>query len=185
MKRRVLGVLTVSDRASRGEYEDLGGPAAGDFLIEAIDGRVILVPRLVPLERDAIEAAIRELCDEHDCCLVVTTGGTGPAPRDVTPEATRAVCARELAGFGERMRMVSLASVPTAILSRQTAGVRGRALVVNLPGKADAIAECLGAVITAIPYCIELIGGPRIVLDPKVGIAFRPQPAHETLRSRT
>lgn len=172
----VAGVLTVSDRAHRGEYEDLGGPAVARFLARAIDGPVTLIPMLVPDERPRIESALRELCDVRNCCLVITTGGTGPAARDVTPQATLAVCERELPGFGEAMRAVSLASVPTAILSRQTAGVRGRTLVLNLPGRPAAIPECFGAVVAAIPYCIELIGGPRIALDPRIATAFRPQP---------
>ena len=170
-----IGVLTVSDRASRGEYEDKGGPA-----IEAVLARILLTPwrpvrRLVPDEQKLIEAALRELADTAGCALIVTTGGTGPAPRDVTPEATEAVCERMLPGFGELMRGVSLRAVPTAILSRQTAGVRGRSLIVNLPGKPSAIAECLDAVFPAIPYCIDLIGGARLETDPSVCAAFRPK----------
>lgn len=170
-----IGVVTVSDRASRGEYEDKGGPA-----IEAVLARILATPwqpvrRLVPDEQKLIEAALRELADEAFCPLIVTTGGTGPAPRDVTPEATAAVCERLLPGFGELMRGVSLRAVPTAILSRQTAGLRGRSLIVNLPGKPSAIAECLEAVFPAIPYCIDLIGGPRLETDPAVCVAFRPK----------
>jgi len=170
-----IGVVTVSDRASRGEYEDRGGPA-----IEAVLARILLTPwnpvrRLVPDEQKLIGAALRELADTAGCPLIVTTGGTGPAPRDVTPEATEAVCERMLPGFGELMRAVSLRAVPTAILSRQTAGVRGRSLIVNLPGKPSAIAECLDAVFPAIPYCIDLIGGPRLETDPSVCAAFRPK----------
>lgn len=172
-----IGVVTVSDRASRGLYEDKGGPA-----IEAELRRILATPwrpvrRLVPDERELIEAALRELADAETCPLIVTTGGTGPAPRDVTPEATEAVCDRMLPGFGELMRAVSLRSVPTAILSRQTAGTRGRSLIVNLPGKPSAIAECLGAVFPAVPYCIDLIGGPRLETDPAVCVAFRPKGA--------
>jgi len=172
-----IGVITVSDRASRGIYEDRGGPA-----IEAALARILASPwraerRLVPDERPAIEAALREMADVHDCPLIVTTGGTGPAPRDVTPEATEAVCERMLPGFGEQMRAVSLRAVPTAILSRQTAGTRGRSLIVNLPGKPSAIGECLDAVFPAIPYCIDLIGGTRLETDPAVCVAFRPQGA--------
>jgi molybdopterin adenylyltransferase len=170
-----IGVLTVSDRASRGIYEDKGGPA-----IEAALARILATPwqpvrRLVPDERPEIEAALRQLTDAEACPLVVTTGGTGPAPRDVTPEATEAVCERILPGFGELMRAVSLRLVPTAILSRQTAGTRGRSLILNLPGKPSAIAECLEAVFPAIPYCIDLIGGPRLETDPAVCAAFRPK----------
>lgn len=170
-----IGVVTVSDRASGGIYEDRGGPA-----IEAELARILTTPwrpvrRLVPDERPLIEAALRGLADEEGCALIVTTGGTGPSPRDVTPEATEAVCDRMLPGFGERMRAVSLRAVPTAILSRQTAGTRGCSLIVNLPGKPSAIAECLGAVFPAIPYCIDLIGGPRLETDPAVCAAFRPR----------
>jgi molybdopterin adenylyltransferase len=170
-----IGVVTVSDRASRGDYEDKGGPA-----IEAALARILATPwepvrRLVPDEQPLIAAALRELADGIGCSLIVTTGGTGPAPRDVTPEATAEVCERMLPGFGELMRTVSLHAVPTAILSRQTAGVRRRSLIVNLPGKPSAIAECLNAVFPAIPYCIDLIGGPRLETDPAVCAAFRPK----------
>jgi molybdopterin adenylyltransferase len=172
-----IGVVTVSDRAFRGIYEDKGGPG-----IEAALARILVTPwhplrRLVPDEQPAIEAALRELADAQGCPLIVTTGGTGPAPRDLTPEATEAVCDRMLPGFGELMRAVSLRAVPTAILSRQTAGTRGRSLVVNLPGKPSAIAECLDAVFPAIPYCIDLIGGPRLETDPAACVAFRPKGA--------
>jgi molybdopterin adenylyltransferase len=170
-----IGVVTVSDRAFRGLYADKGGPG-----IEAALGRILASPwrpvrRLVPDERPAIEAALIALADVEGCPLVVTTGGTGPAPRDVTPEATEAVCERMLPGFGELMRAVSLRAVPTAILSRQTAGTRGRSLILNLPGKPSAIAECLDAVFPAIPYCIDLIGGPRLQTDPAACVAFRPK----------
>jgi len=170
-----IGVVTVSDRAFRGIYEDKGGPA-----IEAELAQILSTPwraerRLVPDEGPQIEAALRDLADGMRCPLIVTTGGTGPAPRDVTPEATQAVCERLLPGFGELMRAVSLNSVPTAILSRQIAGTRGASLIINLPGKPSAIAECLGAVFAAIPYCIDLIGGPRIETDPSVCKAFRPK----------
>ncbi|HYF07093.1 MAG TPA: molybdopterin adenylyltransferase [Acetobacteraceae bacterium] len=172
-----IGVVTISDRAFRGLYEDRGGPA-----IEAELARILSTPwrperRLVPDEQPQIEAALRDLADTHRCPLIVTTGGTGPAPRDVTPEATEAVCDRLLPGFGELMRAVSLNSVPTAILSRQIAGTRGASLIVNLPGKPSAIAECLGAVFPAIPYCVDLIGGPRLETDPAVCVAFRPKGA--------
>ena len=168
-----IGVVTVSDRASRGEYEDLGGPAIERFLARHLTTEWLPVRRLVSDERSAIEACLRELCDEVGCCLVVTTGGTGPALRDVTPEATEAVADKLLPGFGELMRQVSLAVVPTAILSRQTAAIRGESLIVNLPGKPSAIDDCLRAVLPAIPYCVDLIGGAR--LDTGGGIvAFRP-----------
>lgn len=172
-----VGVLTVSDRAFRGVYTDQGGPG-----IEAALTRILATPwrpvrRLVPDERPEIEAALIDLADREACPLIVTTGGTGPAPRDVTPEATEAVCDRLLPGFGELMRAVSLRAVPTAILSRQLAGTRGRSLIVNLPGKPSAIAECLDAVFPAIPYCIDLIGGPRLETDPAACVAFRPKGA--------
>lgn len=172
-----IGVVTISDRAFRGIYEDQGGPG-----IEAALTRILATPwlpvrRLVPDERPAIEAALRELSDAEASPLIVTTGGTGPAPRDVTPDATEAVCDRLLPGFGELMRAVSLRAVPTAILSRQVAGTRGRSLIVNLPGKPSAIAECLDAVFPAIPYCIDLIGGPRLETDPAACVAFRPKGA--------
>lgn len=170
-----IGILTVSDRASRGEYEDKGGPGIVAALSDILSVRWRAVARIVPDERPAIEAALRELADEQRCSLVLTTGGTGPAPRDVTPEATEAVCDRLMPGFGELMRMASLRDVPTAILSRQIAGLRGRTLIVNLPGKPSAIRTCLDAVFPAIPYCVDLIGGDRIETDPAVCKAFRPK----------
>jgi molybdopterin adenylyltransferase len=170
-----IGVLTVSDRASRGEYEDLGGPAIVDYLNEVLTSEFTPMQRLVTDDADRIESALVELCDGAGCCLVVTTGGTGPAPRDVTPEATAAVCEKMLPGFGEQMRAVSLTKVATAILSRQTAGIRGRSLIVNLPGKPKAIAECLDAVFPAIPYCIDLINGPRLETNETRWVAFRPK----------
>ncbi len=172
-----IGILTVSDRASRGEYEDLGGPAIRDWLDKALASPWEDVARLVPDEQDQVEAVLGELCDEEHCCLVVTTGGTGPAPRDITPEATEAVCEKMMPGFGELMRSVSLQYVPTAILSRQTAGIRGQSLIVNLPGKPSAIADCLEAVFPAIPYCIDLIGGPRLETQEAFIKAFRPKGA--------
>ena len=159
-----IGVLTVSDRASAGIYEDRSGPAIESYLREAFDCELQIFRVVIPDEREQIETMLRKLCDEVQCCLVSTTGGTGPAPRDVTPEATEAVCEKLLPGFGEAMRATSLRTVPTAILSRQIAGYRGGTLIINLPGKPAAIAECLGAVIGAVPYCIELIGGPKIRL---------------------
>ena len=158
-----IGIVTVSDRASSGEYEDLSGPAIHDVLTRWLrDWQP--VRRVIPDEQPQIEATLRELVDDTGCALVVTTGGTGPSPRDVTPEATSAVCDRLYPGFGEQMRAVSLQSVPTAILSRQLAGSRGRTLIINLPGKPAAIEECLGAVFAAVPNCIQLLGGPRLSL---------------------
>ncbi len=170
-----LGIVTVSDRASRGEYEDRGGPAIRDCLAEILSCPWEAVPRLIPDERPLIEDTLMELCDREGCCLVVTTGGTGPALRDVTPEATENVCEKLLDGFGEQMRAVSLKVVPTAILSRQVAGIRGRSLIVNLPGKPSAIRDCLLAVFPAIPYCIDLIGGPFLTTNEAVVKTFRPK----------
>jgi len=170
-----IGIVTVSDRASRGEYQDLGGPAIQDCLREILSCPWEPVARLIPDERPPIEQTLKDLCDQDNCCLVVTTGGTGPARRDVTPEATKAVCEKMLDGFGEQMRAVSLKSVPTAILSRQVAGIRGRSLIVNLPGKPAAIRECLLAVFPAIPYCVDLIEGPYLTTNESVVKAFRPK----------
>ncbi len=170
-----IGIVTVSDRASQGVYEDRGGPAILAYFRETLTTPFEPVARLIADEQPLIEATLRELCDDAGCCLVVTTGGTGPALRDVTPEATRAILDKELDGFGEQMRAASLRWVPTAILSRQIAGVRGRALVINLPGKPKAIAECLDAVMPAVPYCIDLIGGPFLETDAARVAAFRPK----------
>jgi molybdopterin adenylyltransferase len=169
-----IGIVTVSDRASRGEYQDLGGPAIRDCLAEILSCPWDPVARVIPDERPLIETTLRDLCDSDKCCLVVTTGGTGPARRDVTPEATEAVCEKLLDGFGELMRAVSLKAVPTAILSRQIAGIRGQSLIVNLPGKPSAIRECLLAVFPAIPYCVDLIDGPFLTTHEAVVKAFRP-----------
>ncbi|MCE2725298.1 MAG: molybdopterin adenylyltransferase [Planctomycetaceae bacterium] len=174
-----IGILTVSDRASRGEYADEGGPAIRSYLAEVLASPWEASERIVPDDIDDIAAAIRDLA-AAGCCLVVTTGGTGPAPRDVTPEATERVCTKLLPGFGERMRQVSLQYVPTAILSRQTAGVCGLALVVNLPGRPKSIRECLDAVFPAIPYCVDLIhtgvdDPPRLETRPERLVAFRPK----------
>ena len=172
-----LGIVTISDRAFQGRYEDLSGPA-----IRSVYERWLLTPwhaeyRLVPDEQPAIEAALRELADTVRCPLIVTTGGTGPAPRDVTPEATLAVCDRILPGFGEQMRAVSMQSVPTAILSRQIAGTRGGSLIINLPGKPAAIEECLRAVWAAVPYCVELLGNPRLAFTAEAPQYHRPASA--------
>ncbi len=175
----LIGILTVSDRASRGEYADEGGPAIRDYLREVLSTPWEAHEKIVPDDLDMITAAIRELAAAGSC-LVVTTGGTGPAPRDVTPEATERACTKLLPGFGELMRQVSLQYVPTAILSRQTAGVCGRALVVNLPGRPKSIRECLDAVFPAIPYCVDLIhtgvaDPPRLETHPERLVAFRPK----------
>ncbi len=175
MDKIKIGVVTASDRASAGIYEDISGKAIMETMQEYLKNDFTIVYRCIPDERQEIEKALKELCDEEGCALVVTTGGTGPAPRDVTPEATEAVCEKILPGFGERMRAVSLQYVPTAILSRQTAGIRGKSLIINLPGKPKSIRECLDAVFPAVPYCIDLIGGPRIETNEEVIKAFRPK----------
>jgi len=172
-----IGIVTVSDRASRGVYEDRGGPAIRSYLEEVLDTPFEAVATVIADEARTIEETLRELADRSGCCLVVTTGGTGPAARDVTPEATEAVASKVLPGFGELMRRVSLEKVPTAILSRQTAVVRGSTLIVNLPGQPKAIRECLDAVFPAIPYCIDLIGGPFLDTRPERLVAFRPPSA--------
>jgi molybdopterin adenylyltransferase len=170
-----IGIVTISDRASQGVYQDLGGPAIRDCLTEILSCPWEAVTRLIPDEQERIEYCLKELCDEEQCCLVVTTGGTGPAARDVTPEATEAVCDKILDGFGELMRTVSLKVVPTAILSRQIAGIRTKSLIVNLPGKPSAIRDCLLAVFPAIPYCIDLLEGPYLTTNEAVAKAFRPK----------
>ncbi len=170
-----IGIVTVSDRASRGIYEDKGGPAIRAELERIVASAWEAVVRVIPDDLDGIKDTLAELADREGCDLIVTTGGTGPAPRDVTPEATESVCQKMMPGFGELMRSVSLAVVPTAILSRQTAGIRGTSLIVNLPGKPSAIHDCLKAVFPAIPYCLDLIGGAWIDTDPAVCQAFRPK----------
>jgi molybdopterin adenylyltransferase len=169
-----IGIVVCSDRAAAGLYEDLGGPAVQRYL-----GAVLISPwrpvlSIVRDDKCIIAAAIMRLADEERCPLILTTGGTGPAPRDVTPEATLDVCDRELPGFGEAMRTASLRDVPTAILSRQVAAIRGKTLIINLPGKPASIQTCLDAVFAAVPYGIDLIGGPRLETDPDVCRAFRP-----------
>jgi molybdopterin adenylyltransferase len=185
----VIGLASISDRASKGVYKDEGIPALEDWL-----GRVVLNPRrmvtrLIPDERPVIEATLKELCDREGCHLVLTTGGTGPAPRDVTPEATLAVADREMPGFGEQMRQISLSFVPTAILSRQVGVIRGSTLIINLPGQPKSIKETLEGlkdtdgkqkvhgIFAAVPYCIDLIGGPYIETDETLVKAFRPKSA--------
>lgn len=174
-----IGIVTVSDRASRGEYEDRGGPAVVEYLGDVISSEFESVSRVISDEQNLIEQTLIELVDSEACSLIITTGGTGPAWRDVTPEATESVCNKMMPGFGELMRTVSLTKVPTAILSRQTAGIRstesGGGLIVNLPGSPKAIAECLDAVFPAIPYCVDLIGGPRIETDSNRLKSFRPK----------
>jgi molybdopterin adenylyltransferase len=170
-----IGIVTVSDRASLGVYQDLGGPAINNLLHEILSCNFETVAKIIPDEQPLIESTLKELCDVEKCCLVVTTGGTGPAKRDVTPEATEAVCDKILDGFGEQMRAISLKIVPTAILSRQIAGIRGSSLIINLPGKPSAIRDCLLAVFPAIPYCIDLIDGPFLTTHEIIVVAFRPK----------
>jgi molybdopterin adenylyltransferase len=170
-----IGIVTVSDRASQGVYEDKSGPAIQACLTEILSCEWMPITRIIPDELNTIQMTLEELCDQEKCALVVTTGGTGPAKRDVTTEATEQVCEKLLPGFGELMRAVSLKSVPTAILSRQTAGIRGQSLIVNLPGKPAAIRECLMAVFPAIPYCIDLIEGPYLTTHDSIVKAFRPK----------
>ncbi len=170
-----IGVVTISDRAHAGIYEDKGGPGIEAALKAILSSPWRPVRRIVPDERPAIEAALIELADVERCSLILTTGGTGPSPRDVTPEATEAVCDRLMPGFGELMRTRSLLEVSTAILSRQIAGLRGRSLIVNLPGKPSAIHTCLDAVFPAIPYCLDLTGGDRLDTNADVCVAFRPK----------
>jgi molybdopterin adenylyltransferase len=171
-----IGVVNVSDRASAGIYEDTPGKACVALLREWLLTPFDVDYKVVADDRALVEAELRRMADESGCCVVVTTGGTGPSPRDVTPEATEAVCGKLLPGFGELMRAASLAFVPTAILSRQTAGIRGRTLIVNLPGRPKAIRENLQAVFPAVPYCVDLIGGPRLETNEAVMKSFRPKP---------
>jgi molybdopterin adenylyltransferase len=170
-----IGIVTVSDRASRGEYEDRGGPAIREYMSEVLTSPWEPVARVISDDQPVVERTLIELCDVENCCLVITTGGTGPAARDITPEATEAVAEKLMPGFGELMRKVSLEKVATAILSRQTAAIRGGALIVNLPGQPKAICECLDAVFPAIPYCVDLIGGPFLTTDENRLVAFRPK----------
>jgi len=169
-----IGVINISDRASAGIYEDLPGKAAVELLKSWIKTEWEPAYAVIPDEQEVIEQTLSRFSDEECCSLIITTGGTGPDPRDVTPEATESVCEKMLPGFGELMRATSLEFVPTAILSRQTAGIRGKSLIVNLPGKPKAISECLEAVFPAIPYCIDLIGGPYIEVLPETISVFRP-----------
>ena len=179
MNRARIGIVTVSDRASRGEYEDKGGPAIQAWLENVLTTPWEAVVRVIPDEQALIEKTLIELSDSEACSLIVTTGGTGPAARDVTPEATEAVGQKMMPGFGELMRTASLKFVPTAILSRQTAGIRGKSFIINLPGKPSAIDDCLDAVFSAIPYCIDLIDGTRLETDPEKYKVFRPAHARQ------
>ena len=169
-----IGILTISDRASRGDYEDKGGPAISAWFTRVLSSPWEAVAQVIPDEQAQIEEALVKLSDIEGCSLIVTTGGTGPAVRDVTPEATEAVCEKMMPGFGELMRSASLKFVPTAILSRQTAGIRGKSLILNLPGKPSAIDDCLNAVFPAIPYCIDLIDGAYLESNPEQCKSFRP-----------
>ena len=173
-----FGILTASDRATAGEYEDRSGPAIKQFLEEALTSSWEVSRRLVEDEQKVIEQTLVDLCEEG-CSVIITTGGTGPAPRDVTPEATEAVCERMLPGFGEQMRAISLKHVPTAVLSRQTAGIRGSTLILNLPGSPRSIREILDEIFAAVPYCVDLIGGPYITTEPSVVESFRPPHARK------
>lgn len=170
-----IGLVAISDRAAAGVYDDRGLPGLNEWLKRTLASPWEAHERLVADERKQIEATLCELADEVGCCLVLTTGGTGPAVRDVTPEATLAVGERVMEGFGEQMRAVSLRYVPTAILSRQVAVIRGKTLIINLPGQPKAIAETLDGVFAAVPYCIDLLEGPYLETDPKVLVAFRPK----------
>ena len=188
-----IGVVSISDRASSGVYEDKGLPALQDWLGRALKNPITWVPRLIADERYVIADTLRALVDDEGCHLVLTTGGTGPAPRDVTPEATLDVADKEMPGFGEQMRQISLRFVPTAILSRQTAVIRKQALILNLPGQPKAIAETLEGlrdaegrnivpgIFAAVPYCIDLIGGPYLETDDRVCEAFRPKSARRVV----
>lgn len=173
----LIGLVSISDRASSGVYEDKGIPALKEWFSAALASPWRMESRLIPDEQAVIEATLIELCDEVGCHLVLTTGGTGPAPRDVTPEATLAVAHKVMPGFGEQMRAVSLKYVPTAILSRQVGVIRGKSLILNLPGQPKAIKETLDGIFAAVPYCIDLIGGPYIETNEAVVKAFRPKSA--------
>ncbi|MCH6258130.1 molybdopterin adenylyltransferase [Puniceicoccaceae bacterium K14] len=174
-KEAKIGVINISDRASKGIYEDIPGKACVELLRKWLISTFSVEYAIIPDEQAVIESTLIEFADLKECSLIVTTGGTGPAPRDVTPEATEAVCQKMLPGFGEQMRAESLKFVATAILSRQTAGIRGQSLILNLPGKPKAIEENLSAVFPAIPYCIDLIGGCYFKTDSEIMPAFRPK----------
>ena len=170
-----IGIITVSDRVNAGIYEDISGKAIINTLNDYLTSKWEPLYKVVPDEQELIEKSIVNMVDDEMCCLVVTTGGTGPAKRDVTPEATEVVCDRMMPGFGELMRSESLKFVPTAILSRQTAGLRGSSLIINLPGKPKSIRECLDAVFPAVPYCIDLMDGPFLECNENIMQPFRPK----------
>jgi molybdopterin adenylyltransferase len=172
-----IGLVSISDRASQGVYEDRGIPGLVEWFTAALATPWSSETRLIPDEQPAIEACLRELADQAGCHLILTTGGTGPAPRDVTPEATLAVADKVMPGFGEEMRRISLKYVPTAILSRQVGVIRGRALILNLPGQPKAIKETLDGIFAAVPYCLDLIGAPYVETRPEAVQAFRPKSA--------
>ena len=175
MSKIKIGVVTASDRASAGVYEDISGQAIIDTLGDYLLSEWEPVYKVIPDDQPVVEQTLIEMADNEGCCLIVTTGGTGPAPRDLVPEATEQVCNKMMPGFGELMRQVSLQYVPTAILSRQTAGIRNKSLIINLPGKPKSIRECLDAVFPAVPYCIDLIEGPYLETNETVIKAFRPK----------
>lgn len=169
-----IGVVTISDRAFAGIYEDESGPAVIDTLKQIISSEWTQITKLIPDEKNVIEDTLIELVDSENCCLVITTGGTGPSPRDLTPEATENVCERMMPGYGELMRSISLEYVPTAVLSRQTAGLRGNSLILNLPGSPKAIHQTLIPLFESIPACIDLMDGPFIDTNAEIVVAFRP-----------
>lgn len=170
-----IAIVTVSDRASRGDYPDKGGPGAEDWLRATITSPMRITRQIIPDGRASVADTLRTLCDDQQADLILITGGTGPAPRDETPEGLAEVMEKELPGFGEEMRRASFKEVPTAILSRQTAGIRGKTLMITIPGKPSAIATCLDAVFAAVPYCLDLIGAARIETEPSRIKAFRPK----------
>ena len=180
MEPVTFGVLTASDRASSGDYEDLSGPAIEEFLSQSIANPFTIERRIIPDVKEVIASTLIELCDAG-CSVIITTGGTGPAPRDVTPDATEFVCERMLPGFGEQMRAISLRHVPTAVLSRQTAGIRGQSLILNLPGSPRSIRETIDEIWPAVPYCVDLIGGPYIETTDGVWAAWRPPHARRAI----
>ncbi|WP_417689448.1 molybdopterin adenylyltransferase [Roseibium sp.] len=172
-----ITILTISDRASRGEYADLGGPAIEKWLKTTVTTPMTITRQVIPDGFEEVRDALIDLCDQQRVDLVLTTGGTGPSPRDLTPEAMRAVMVKELPGFGELMRRSSLDQVPTAILSRQTAGIRGKTMIINLPGAPSSIEVCLNTVFPAVPYCLEVIGAGSIETDPRLLKTYRPNKA--------
>ena len=175
MSGALIGIVTASDRASAGVYRDESGPAIEAWLAKTLASPFTILRRIIPDGLDSVCDTLVDLADHQGCDLILTTGGTGPSPRDLTPEATEAVAHRHMPGFGELMRRESLREVPTAILSRQMAVTRGKCLIINLPGKPGSIATCLNAVFAAVPYCLDLIGAARIETDPAVLASFRPR----------